>query len=76
MEHFILYFVKQASSEQRENKLKYFIDCAIIEHGTFGDVVNIMNHELPRGRNGNCMLACVDEKLGFVSLLDNSRRSK
>lgn len=51
-----------------EEKKKVLNECKDQEKATDEDVQNVMNHKIPQGPNSKCLLACMHEQMGIVSL--------
>lgn len=58
------------SKEQKLELAKaMIIECKDKESASNDDVSKLLSENLPESPEGQCMLACLNEKMGFVSLL-------
>ena len=56
--------------EKAKEMAKVLVDhCKTQEGGSDADVETMMNLKYPESDAGRCMIACIHEKMGFVSIL-------
>jgi len=56
--------------EKAKEMAKVLVDhCKAQEGGSDADVETLMNLKYPESDAGRCMIACIHEKMGFVSIL-------
>lgn len=59
-------FLYKAHSEFYEIKKKVYTECKAQEGGTDSDIDGLLKLQPPTNQQAKCILACSNEKLGFV----------